>query len=150
MPLVRSSAVQPCLTSPCQRVTEQEHAVSANLCDAAPCRPCLHRINPCCSSHAGEWAGRAGRSVAGEPRLLARHVRVMQSCRVGIELDKVEVRFEDLRVKAFAESAGRTLPSIWNSYLNAAEVRLAHSAVHDICVIHPGRLPPCQWMPSPG
>ena len=43
---------------------------------------------------------------------------------MGIELDKVEVRFEDLRVKAFAESAGRTLPSIWNSYANAAVVRL--------------------------
>ena len=42
--------------------------------------------------------------------------------RVGIELDKVEVRFEDLRVTAFAENAGRTLPSIWNSYRNAAEV----------------------------
>ena len=42
---------------------------------------------------------------------------------MGIELDKVEVRFEDLRVKAYAESAGRTLPSIWNSYRNAAEVR---------------------------
>ncbi len=44
--------------------------------------------------------------------------------RVGIELDKVEVRFEDLRVTAFAESAGRTLPSIWNSYANAVTVRL--------------------------
>jgi hypothetical protein len=35
----------------------------------------------------------------------------------------VEVRFEDLRVTAYAESAGRTLPSIWNSYRNAVEVK---------------------------
>lgn len=43
-------------------------------------------------------------------------------CRVGVELDRVEIRFEDLRVRATAESAGRVLPSIWNSYRNFFEV----------------------------
>jgi len=43
-------------------------------------------------------------------------------CRVGVALDRVELRFEDLRVSATAESAGRVLPSIWNSYRNFFEV----------------------------
>ena len=42
--------------------------------------------------------------------------------RVEYELPKVEVRFQDLRVQATAESAGRALPSIWNSYRNTVEV----------------------------
>lgn len=45
-------------------------------------------------------------------------------CRVGVELERVEVRFEDLRVSATATPAGRVLPSIFNSYRNFVEVRV--------------------------
>jgi len=49
-----------------------------------------------------------------QPRLCA--------CRVGIELEKVEVRVQGLAVSARATAAGRALPSIFNSYRNSVEV----------------------------
>ena len=42
---------------------------------------------------------------------------------MGIKLEKVEVRFQDLTVRTVATNAGRALPSIFNSYRNFAEVR---------------------------
>ncbi len=38
-------------------------------------------------------------------------------------LQRVEVRFEGLRVQATAQPAGRALPSIFNAYRNFIEVR---------------------------
>lgn len=42
--------------------------------------------------------------------------------RVGIELSKVEVRFEELSVEADVHVGGRALPTVLNSYRNFAEV----------------------------
>ena len=52
-------------------------------------------------------------------------------CRVGIELEKVEVRVQGLTVSARATAAGRALPSIFNSYRNTVEERCpASHALH--------------------
>ena len=48
--------------------------------------------------------------------------RQCPACRVGIELEKVEVRLQGVTVRARATAAGRALPSIFNSYRNWLEV----------------------------
>ena len=58
------------------------------------------------------------------------------ACRVGIELEKVEVRLKGLTVRARATAAGRALPSIFNSYRNWIEV--------------PARLLWCEWSKCTG
>ena len=42
--------------------------------------------------------------------------------RVGIELSKVEVRFENLSVEADVHVGGRAMPTVLNSFRNFAEV----------------------------
>ncbi len=58
---------------------------------------------------------------------MARHQPRLLACRVGIELEKVEVRVQGLAVSAKATAAGRALPSIFNSYRNAVEARSCRS-----------------------
>ena len=47
-------------------------------------------------------------------------------CRVGIELTQVEVKFEDLTVRAKVMVGSRALPSVTNAYRNAVEVCAVH------------------------
>ena len=42
--------------------------------------------------------------------------------RVGIQMSKVEVRFEDLRVDADVHVGGRAMPTVLNSVRNFVEV----------------------------
>lgn len=44
--------------------------------------------------------------------------------RVGLELPKIEVRFEDLSVEADAYAGSRALPTLLNATLNTIEVIL--------------------------
>ena len=44
-------------------------------------------------------------------------------CRVGIEMSRVEVRFEDLRIDADVFVGGRAMPTVLNSVRNFVEVR---------------------------
>ncbi len=43
-------------------------------------------------------------------------------CRVGIELAKVEVRFENLNVESSVYVGSRALPTVLNSYRNVVDV----------------------------
>lgn len=49
------------------------------------------------------------------------------SCRIGIELPTVEVRFDNLSVKAKCHVGSRGLPTLWNSFLNIIEVHYIFS-----------------------
>lgn len=58
-----------------------------------------------------------------------------------MELERVEVRFDDLRVSATAAPAGRVLPSIFNSYRNFVEVHTENRfeiqrQLHTTCRLH--------------
>lgn len=44
--------------------------------------------------------------------------------RVGIEMPKIEIRFENLSVEADAYVGRRALPTLLNSAINAIEVRI--------------------------
>ena len=43
-------------------------------------------------------------------------------CRVGIEIPKIEVRFQNLSIEGDAYVGTRALPTLWNSTLNTLEV----------------------------
>lgn len=47
----------------------------------------------------------------------------MCGSRVGIELPTVEVRYENLTVKANCHVGNRGLPTLWNVFRNIIEVR---------------------------
>ena len=47
-------------------------------------------------------------------------------CRVGIELTQVEVKFEDLTIRAKVMVGSRALPSVTNAYRNVVEVCSVH------------------------
>lgn len=53
-------------------------------------------------------------------------------CRVGIELSKVEVRFENLTVEADVHVGGRALPTVLNSVRNFVEVRFCAATPHTV------------------
>ena len=46
----------------------------------------------------------------------------INSCRVGIELPTIEVRYEQLTVEADVIAAGRALPTLWNAATNFLQV----------------------------
>lgn len=70
--------------------------------------------------------------------------RTLLYCRVGIEMTKVEVKFEDLVVGTKVFVGSRALPSVVNAYRNAIEV-LIHSCVatHMRSAGHDWSLPTC-------
>lgn len=49
--------------------------------------------------------------------------------RVGIEVPKIEVRFQDLSVEGEAYVGTRALPTLYNSTLNAIEVQFPTSKI---------------------
>lgn len=48
-------------------------------------------------------------------------------CRVDLELPKIEVRFQNLKVEAFVHVGSRALPTIPNFVFNMTEVEFLHS-----------------------
>lgn len=48
----------------------------------------------------------------------------MNGYRVGLELPKIEVRFENLAVEADAYAGSRAIPTLLNATLNTLEVNL--------------------------
>uniref|UniRef100_A0A0A9BVX2 Uncharacterized protein n=1 Tax=Arundo donax TaxID=35708 RepID=A0A0A9BVX2_ARUDO len=55
-------------------------------------------------------------------------------CRVGIELPKMEVRYENLNVEAEAYVGSRGLPTIFNTYANVLEVRSSQGLTDSHCL----------------
>lgn len=42
--------------------------------------------------------------------------------RVGLELPKLEVRYENLTIKAKVHAGGRAIPTLWTAAINSIEV----------------------------